>query len=130
MKSTLRMLVPGETLCQEGEFLELLSVVLDGSLEQASRGLRGEPDLILVIGPGAFFGEMGVLADAAEPFEVSARERLIVLEAPKVAVLALMDLCPDLRDALQSCTRGAPSSATRGNRAASAPCPKPRSKSC
>ena len=102
LKSTLRMLVPGETLCQEGEFHERLSVVLDGSLEQTSRGPRGERIHILVIGPGAFFGEMGVLADAAEPFGVSARERSIVLEAPKVAVLALMDLCPDFGDALQS----------------------------
>jgi CRP-like cAMP-binding protein/Fe-S-cluster-containing hydrogenase component 2 len=102
LKSTLRMLVPGETLCQEGEFHERLSVVLEGSLEQTSRGARGEKIHILVIGPGAFFGEMGVLADAAEPFGVSARERSIVLEAPKIAVLALMELCPDFGDALQS----------------------------
>jgi CRP-like cAMP-binding protein/Fe-S-cluster-containing hydrogenase component 2 len=102
LKSTLRMLVPGEDLCQEGEFHERLCVVLEGSLEQTSRGSRGERIHILVLGPGAFFGEMGVLADAAEPFGVSARERAIVLEAPKVAVLALMELCPDFGQALQS----------------------------
>jgi CRP-like cAMP-binding protein/Fe-S-cluster-containing hydrogenase component 2 len=102
LKSTLRMLVPGEDLCQEGEFHERLCIVLDGSLEQTSRGPKGERIHILVIGPGAFFGEMGVLADAAEPFGVTARERSIVLEMPKVAVLGLMDLCPDFGDALQS----------------------------
>lgn len=102
LKSTLRMLVPGEDLCQEGEFHERLCVVLEGSLEQTSRGSRGERIHILVIGPGAFFGEMGVLADAAEPFGVSARERSIVLEAPKLAVLGLMDLCPSFGEALQS----------------------------
>jgi CRP-like cAMP-binding protein/Fe-S-cluster-containing hydrogenase component 2 len=102
LKSTLRMLVPGEDLCQEGEFHERLCVVLDGSLEQTSRGSRGERIHILVLGPGAFFGEMGVLADAAEPFGVTARERAIVLEAPKVAVLGLMELCPDFGQALQS----------------------------
>jgi CRP-like cAMP-binding protein/Fe-S-cluster-containing hydrogenase component 2 len=102
LKSTLRMLVPGEDLCQEGEFHEQLCVVLDGSLEQTSRGSRGERIHILVLGPGAFFGEMGVLADAAEPFGVTARERAIVLEAPKVAVLGLMELCPDFGQALQS----------------------------
>jgi CRP-like cAMP-binding protein/Fe-S-cluster-containing hydrogenase component 2 len=102
LKSTLRMLVPGEDLCEEGEFHERLCVVLEGSLEQTSRGARGERIHILVIGPGAFFGEMGVLADAAEPFGVTARERSIVLEAPKVAVLALMELCPDFGQALQS----------------------------
>lgn len=102
LKSTLRMLVPGEDLCQEGEFHERLCVVLEGSLEQTSRGAHGERINILVIGPGAFFGEMGVLADAAEPFGVTARERSIVLEAPKVAVLGLMELCPDFGQALQS----------------------------
>jgi len=102
LKSTLRLLVPGEEQCEEGEFHERLSVVLEGSLEQHSRGPRGERIHILVIGPGAFFGEMGVLADAAEPFGVSARERSLVLEAPKIAVHALMELCPDFGDALQS----------------------------
>lgn len=102
LKSTLRLLVPGEALCEEGEFHERLCIVLEGSLEQTSRGSRGERIHILVIGPGAFFGEMGVLADAAEPFGVSARERSIVLEAPKVAVHALMQLCPDFGDALQA----------------------------
>jgi CRP-like cAMP-binding protein/Fe-S-cluster-containing hydrogenase component 2 len=102
LKSTLRMLVPGEDLCQEGEFHERLCVVLEGSLEQTSRGARGERIHILVIGPGAFFGEMGVLADAAEPFGVTARERSIVLEVPKVALLGLMELCPDFGQALQS----------------------------
>ena len=102
LKSTLRLLVPGEELCQEGEFHERLCIVLEGSLEQTSRGPRGERIHILVIGPGTFFGEMGVLADAAEPFGVTARERSVVLEAPKVAVLSLMELCPEFGDALQS----------------------------
>jgi len=102
LKSTLRMLVPGEDLCEEGEFHERLCVVLEGSLEQTSRGPRGERISILVIGPGAFFGEMGVFADAAEPFGVVARERAVVLEAPKVAVMSLMELCPDFGAALQA----------------------------
>jgi len=103
--------------------------VLEGSLEQTSHGARGERIHILVIGPGAFFGEMGVLADAAEPFGVSARERSIVLEAPKIAVLALMDCARTSRMRCNPCTPGAPSSATRVNRAGSARCLRPRSKS-
>ncbi len=130
LKSTLRLLVPGEELCQEGEFHERLCVVLDGSLEQTSRGPRGERIHILVIGPGTFFGEMGVLADAAEPFGVTARERSIVLEAPKVAVLALMELCPISATRCSRCTRGGRCSATPSSRAAWARCPKPRWKSC
>jgi len=102
LKSTLRLLVPDEDLCQEGEFHERLCVVLEGSLEQTSRGPRGERIHVLVIGPGAFFGEMGVLADAAEPFGVTARERSIVLEVPKIAVLRAMELCPDFGASLQS----------------------------
>ena len=41
LKSTLRMLVPGEELCQEGEFHERLCVVLSGSLEQQSKDVHG-----------------------------------------------------------------------------------------
>jgi len=64
------MLVPGEDLCQGASFHERLCIVLDGSLEQTSRGPKGERIHILVIGPGAFSSaSMGVLADAAEPSE-------------------------------------------------------------
>jgi Fe-S-cluster-containing hydrogenase component 2/CRP-like cAMP-binding protein len=102
LKSTLRLLVPGEELCREGEFHERLCVVLSGSLEQQSQGPHGVAIHVLRLSPGSFFGEMGVLSDSAEPFTVLAQELSIVLEAPKIAVLRLMEQAPSVRASLDA----------------------------
>jgi Fe-S-cluster-containing hydrogenase component 2/CRP-like cAMP-binding protein len=102
LKSTLRMLVPGEELCKEGEFHEQLCVVLSGTLEQLSAGPNGIAIHVLKLAQGSFFGEMGVLSDSAEPFTVVADELSIVLEAPKIAVLRLMEQAPDVRASLDA----------------------------
>jgi Fe-S-cluster-containing hydrogenase component 2/CRP-like cAMP-binding protein len=102
LKSTLRMLVPGEELCKEGEFHERLCVVLSGTLEQQSAGPNGSLIQVLKLAQGSFFGEMGVLSDSAEPFTVVAQELSIVLEAPKIAVMRLMDQAPDVRASLDA----------------------------
>jgi Fe-S-cluster-containing hydrogenase component 2/CRP-like cAMP-binding protein len=102
LKSTLRMLVPGEELCKEGEFHERLCVVLSGMLEQQSAGPNGVAIHVLKLAQGSFFGEMGVLSDSAEPFSVIAQELSIVLEAPKIAVLRLMEQAPDVRASLDA----------------------------
>lgn len=100
-KSTLRLLVPGETLCAEGDFRDRLSVVLSGALSQVTSGPRGEPLLLLTLGPGAFFGEMGVLGDSPEPFAVIAQEKSLVFDAPKAAVKRLLDQAPSVQSMLQ-----------------------------
>jgi CRP-like cAMP-binding protein/Fe-S-cluster-containing hydrogenase component 2 len=102
LKSTLRMLVPGEELCKEGEFHERLCVVLSGTLEQQSAGQNGVAIHVLKLAQGSFFGEMGVLSDSAEPFTVLAEELSIVLEVPKIAVLQLMEQAPDVRASLDA----------------------------
>ncbi len=102
LRSTLRMLVPGEELCKEGEFHERLCVVLSGTLEQQSAGQNGVAIHVLKLAQGSFFGEMGVLSDSAEPFSVLAEELSIVLEVPKIAVLQLMEQAPDVRASLDA----------------------------
>jgi CRP-like cAMP-binding protein/NAD-dependent dihydropyrimidine dehydrogenase PreA subunit len=102
LKSTLRMLVPGEELCKEGEFHERLCVVLSGMLEQQSAGAHGQAIHVLKLAQGSFFGEMGVLSDSAEPFTVVADELSIVLESPKIAVLRLMEQAPEVRASLDA----------------------------
>lgn len=102
LKSTLRMLVPGEELCKEGEFHERLCVVLSGMMEQQSAGPDGRPIGVLKLAQGSFFGEMGVLSDSAEPFTVLAEELSIVLEAPKIAVMRLMEQAPEVRASLDA----------------------------
>jgi Fe-S-cluster-containing hydrogenase component 2/CRP-like cAMP-binding protein len=93
-KSTLRLLSTGEELCREGEFYERLSVVLSGSLIQTSTGPKGERLQLVMLAPGAFLGEMGVLGDCAEAYGALSRELSVVLEAPKLAVLKLMEEAP------------------------------------
>ncbi|HEX6272905.1 MAG TPA: cyclic nucleotide-binding domain-containing protein, partial [Polyangiaceae bacterium] len=93
-QSTLRLLGPNEVLAREGEFYERLAVVLRGSLVQTSTGSRGELLYLVVLGPGSFFGEVGVLGDCPESFGAIARETSVVLELPKLAVLRLMEQSP------------------------------------
>ncbi len=94
LRSTLRWFSAHERPTEEGEFHERLSVVLSGGLQQVSRGARGEQIPILLLGPGGFYGEMGVLGDSPEAFGVVALENSIVLEIPKAALLRLMDHVP------------------------------------
>jgi CRP-like cAMP-binding protein/Fe-S-cluster-containing hydrogenase component 2 len=99
-KSTLRLVSAGETLCKDGDFYERLAVVLSGSLVQTSTGAHGELFQLVGLGPGSFLGEVGVLGDCPEPYGALAREASIVLEAPKLAVLKLMEQAPSVAAAL------------------------------
>jgi len=94
--STLRQLEAGEELCREGQFHERLYVVLSGALEQTS-DVAGHRLRILTFSPGSFFGELAIMADAPEPFGVSALSTSIVLEIPKAAVRLLMQQSPIFR---------------------------------
>jgi CRP-like cAMP-binding protein/Fe-S-cluster-containing hydrogenase component 2 len=99
-KSTLRLLGEGEELAREGEFYERIAVVLNGSLVQTSTGPRGELLYLVVLGPGSFFGEVGVLGDCPESYGAVAREASIVLEIPKLAVLRLMEQAPSFGETM------------------------------
>jgi CRP-like cAMP-binding protein/Fe-S-cluster-containing hydrogenase component 2 len=100
LKATLRQLAPSELLCREGEFHERLYIVLQGSLEQSSTGYGGYRIPILRLGPGAFFGEMAIMADQPEPFDVMAVEPAAVLEIPKAAAHRLMSQSPQFADTM------------------------------
>ena len=99
-KSTLRRLEASETLCKDGDFYEHLVVVLSGSLVQTSTGPKGELFYLVGLGPGSFLGEVGVLGDCPEPYGAVAREPSVVLEAPKLAVLRLMEQAPSFAETL------------------------------
>lgn len=91
LKTTLRQLRPGEVLCREGEFFDRLCIVLHGAVEQTLAGPRGQRMHILVLGPGAFFGELAIMSDQPEPYTAHALEPAVVLEAPRAAIRRLMD---------------------------------------
>ena len=89
-KVTLRQLAPGELLVKEGEFFDRLCVVLSGGLEQWAEGQGATRVHVLDLGPGSFFGELAVIADQPEPYDVYARQPSVVVEIPKAAVNRLM----------------------------------------
>jgi Fe-S-cluster-containing hydrogenase component 2/CRP-like cAMP-binding protein len=93
-QSTLRILAAGASLYEGGDFYGRLAVVLSGSLMVTSTGARGEQLYLVTLGPGSFAGEVGVLGDSPEAYGAIGREPSIVLEAPKLAVLRLMEQAP------------------------------------
>ncbi len=102
LAATVRLLFPGDVLCNEGGFYERLYIVLSGAVEQSTTAIGGSRVPILTLGPGSFFGEMGVMTDAPEPFTVTALEQAIVLEVPKASVLRLMAQVPAFQNHVQS----------------------------
>ena len=99
-KSTLRRLETNEVLSRDGDFYEHLVIVLSGSLVQTSTGPKGELFYLVGLGPGSFLGEVGVLGDCPEPYGAVAREPSVVLEAPKLAVLRLMEQAPSFAETI------------------------------
>jgi len=101
-QSTLRLLAPGAVLVEDGDFYGRLAVVLSGSLVVTAKGARGERLYFVTLGPGSFFGEVGLLGDSPEAYGALGREPSIVLEAPKLAVLRLMEQAPAFAGTLDS----------------------------
>lgn len=94
LEATLRSLHPGEVLARGGEFHERLVIVISGVLEQRALGRDGRAIRLLVMPPGSFFGELAVMADQPEPFDVVALEGSVVVEVPKASVLRLCEQSP------------------------------------
>lgn len=94
LTATLRALRQGELLHRSGEFHERLVIVLSGVLEQTAMDRHGNPIRLLVMPPGSFFGELAVMADQPEPFDVRALEEALVVEVPKASALRLTELSP------------------------------------
>lgn len=75
----------GETIIHEGEPVEFLFVILDGSFAVRSRGVRGMPPIRL--GRGEIVGEMTYVRRGDRPLSsVVAREDSIVLRLPRTAL--------------------------------------------
>ncbi len=99
---TLRKLEPGEVLCRAGRYHTRLYVVLRGRIEQAAHRAAADRTRLLGLGPGSVHGEVAVMNNQPEPFDVVALEPTIVVEMPRPAVFRLMREAPAFAQALEA----------------------------
>jgi CRP-like cAMP-binding protein/Fe-S-cluster-containing hydrogenase component 2 len=97
LSCTLRQLAAGETLCREGEFHERLYIFLEGEIEQSVSTASGGHMRILVLGAGTFHGEMAVLGNHEEGYNLVALHQSTVLEVPKATVHRMMKELPGFK---------------------------------
>jgi CRP-like cAMP-binding protein len=95
---------PASQLLGDGESAESIFIVLEGRLQVSEYEYRGGPPVVDELGPGALFGERGLIDGepqngacvAAEPSLVAAlhRENLarIIIENPPLGAKILMEL--------------------------------------
>jgi CRP-like cAMP-binding protein/predicted MFS family arabinose efflux permease len=66
---------PGARIVREGEPADALYALFDGSVDVAARGEAGEePEYIRTMGPGTYFGEIGLLEQIPRTATVTAAE--------------------------------------------------------
>jgi len=87
---TLRQFAPNEIVCAEGEFRETLYIVLDGQLEQSVETADGRQTRVLLMQPGQFYGELGVLSDQTEAYTLTATRPSVILEIGRALTQRLM----------------------------------------
>jgi CRP-like cAMP-binding protein len=105
---------PGETIVREGERAEAIFVVVDGRVEVTSSGeAGGEPVVLREMGPGTYFGEIGVLEGIPRTATVTAVEQCDCLRIEGDAFLAAITAGPTpttlLEDARSRLSRTHPS---------------------
>lgn len=91
---TVRRYAPREAVFHQGEAGTSLYVILDGSVTVV-RDAPGEPvRRPVTLGPGEFFGEMGLMEGEDRSASVHAAESVRLLELPKTLVEPLLERHP------------------------------------
>lgn len=87
----------GEALVEQGEDSDSVFVILEGEAEVTTRG-AARP--VARLGPGAPFGEIGVLCDVPRTATVRAAGEIGALRLPRRSFLALLEDRPEAALAL------------------------------
>ena len=90
---------PGEPLCRQGEAADSLYILEQGrvSVQVATDGAEGE---VAQLGPGAFFGEMGLMTGEPRNATVRAMGHVQALRLEKPAFQRLLLRRPELAEAI------------------------------
>jgi CRP-like cAMP-binding protein/Fe-S-cluster-containing hydrogenase component 2/thioredoxin reductase len=91
----LHQLQPGEVIFRRNDFTNSLYAVLAGEV-----GIQihpDEPDRLLTLGPGQFFGELGLIAGRRRTATTVAKTTCLLLEADRNAMIRLVRTERDIR---------------------------------
>lgn len=103
-RMTRRRLEPTITLVSQGGVQAILFIVASGVLE-GSRSINGRSHVVGRLGPGDYFGEIGLLTGAPNAGTIMALTRCIVFELHKEDLEPLMTAEPSLAQAFEASVR-------------------------
>ena len=83
--SQVRSYPAGSVLCREDEIETIFYMILEGEVEVTKNINQAEARLLKTLGPGDFFGEMGIIHNAPRAATVTAKTDLVVLELDKAS---------------------------------------------
>lgn len=90
----------GEILFRQGEPGDSLFLILEGGLDVERLDSSGASRKLATLEPGAFFGEMAILANAPRSATVRARSDAVVLRVSRASVEQLSERDPGVRELL------------------------------
>ena len=81
----------GTTIVEEGELADALYVIVEGEVEVSARGELPAPEHLRTLGPGEYFGEIGLLAHGPRTATVRAVTDVVVERIPGEDFLAALN---------------------------------------
>jgi CRP-like cAMP-binding protein len=95
----------GEVVIDQGELGDGFFVIASGEVHVLRSSGSGEDQLLARLGPGAFFGEMAIVARAPRAARVRAESDVVLLHADMGTVEVEMRAVPELREVLRAFCR-------------------------
>ncbi len=84
-------LPPGTTIVEEGETSDALYVITEGQVDVSAQGELPAPEHLRTLGPGEYFGEIGLLAHGPRTATVRATTDVVVERIPGEDFLAALN---------------------------------------
>lgn len=83
---------PGHVIVRQGEVADRFYIVTQGEVAVTRRDDTGVERLVATLGPGQFFGEIGLLADSPRTATVTARTEVDLLSLDRLEFQQVMDM--------------------------------------
>jgi len=90
-KAELLTFAPGELVVREGDAADRFFMIIKGQAEATRRGADGAQVVVNQLGPGDYFGEIGLLKNAPRNATVRAKTSLEVMAMDQAAFTRLME---------------------------------------